>query len=108
MDEDDGEINQVFCLRTASSSVKIPARKCPGFVGFFRYLHYKKLRRKFLSMENNKNTHVILTKPKVINVGLEIFAKELTSQGFDVTHLDWTPPAGGDPELASLLAKLTS
>ena len=59
-------------------------------------------------MENNKNTHAILTKPKVINIGLEIFAKELTSQGFDVTHVDWTPPAGGDPELASLLSKLAS
>jgi FdrA protein len=59
-------------------------------------------------MENKKNTLAILTKPKVINVGLEIFAKELTSQGFDVTHVDWKPPAGGDPELASLLAKLTS
>ena len=59
-------------------------------------------------MENNKNNHTILAKPKVINVGLEIFAKELASQGFDVTHVDWVPPAGGDPELASLLSKLTS
>ena len=59
-------------------------------------------------MENNENTHSILTRPIVINVGLEIFAKELTSQGFDVTHVDWTPPAGGDPELATLLSKLTS
>jgi FdrA protein len=59
-------------------------------------------------MENINNTHAILTKPKVINVGLEIFAKELDLQGFDVTHVDWSPPAGGDPELASLLSKLTS
>ena len=108
MDEDDGEINQVISLHRASSSLKIPATKCVGFVGFFRYLRYKKLRRKFLSMEDNKNIHAILTKPKVINVGLEIFAEELTSQGFDVIHVDWTPPAGGDPELASLLSKLTS
>ena len=54
------------------------------------------------------NTHSILAKPKVINVGLEIFAKELISQGFDVIQVDWTPPAGGDPELAILLSKLTS
>ena len=59
-------------------------------------------------MENNKNTHAIFKEPKVINVGLELFAKELSSQGFDVTHVDWTPPAGGDPELASLLSKLAS
>jgi hypothetical protein len=42
MGEDDGEINQVICLRMASASIKIPARMCPGFVGFFWYLHYKK------------------------------------------------------------------
>ena len=59
-------------------------------------------------MENDRNTHTILIEPKVINVGLELFAKELSSQGFDVTHVDWTPPAGGDPELASLLSKLAS
>jgi hypothetical protein len=58
-------------------------------------------------MESNENTHSILARPIVINVGLEIFAKELTSRGFDVTHVDWTPPAGGDPELATLLSKLT-
>ena len=38
----------------------------------------------------------------MINVGLELFAKELSSQGFDVTHLDWTPPGEEDPELTSL------
>ena len=59
-------------------------------------------------MKNIKNNNAILTKPKVINIGLEIFAKELTSQGFDVIQVDWTPPAGGDPELAALLSKLTS
>ena len=59
-------------------------------------------------MENINCTNAILAKPKVINIGLEIFAKELTSQGFDVVQVDWTPPAGGDPELAILLSKLTS
>ena len=59
-------------------------------------------------MEKINNPLSILTKPKVINVGLENFAKELDSQGFDVTHVDWTPPAGGNPELAILLSKLTS
>lgn len=43
---------------------------------------------------------------KVINVGLEGFANELAEQGVDVTHVDWTPPAGGDPKLADLLSKL--
>ena len=45
---------------------------------------------------------------KVINVGLEGFAKELAGQGVPVVHVQWTPPAGGDPRLADLLAKLGS
>ena len=105
MGEDGGEINQVFCLCRASSILKIPAYAKLLLVLVFAL---QKARRKFLNMENNKNTHPILTEPKVINVGLELFAKELTSQGFDVTHVDWTPPAGGDPDLASLLSKLAS
>ncbi len=44
----------------------------------------------------------------VVNVGLEGFADELTSQGTPVTHLDWQPPAGGDAKLADLLSKLGS
>lgn len=43
---------------------------------------------------------------RVINVGLEGFANELEQQGVEVVHVDWTPPAGGNPELARLLAKL--
>jgi FdrA protein len=43
---------------------------------------------------------------KVINVGLESFARELTQNGVATVHVDWTPPAGGDPKLADLLAKL--
>ena len=105
MGEGDGEINQVFCLRRASLSLKIPANPKVLLVLVFTL---QKARRKLLNMENHKNTPPILTEPKVINVGLELFAKELTSQGFDVTHVDWTPPAGGDPDLASLLSKLAS
>jgi FdrA protein len=49
----------------------------------------------------------LLTAPvRVINVGLQGFADELASQGVPVTHVDWAPPAGGDPRLAALLAKL--
>jgi|TARA_B110000495_G_C22699585_1_gene411892 hypothetical protein len=51
----------------------------------------------------------LLEKPlKVINVGLEGFAKELNQQGVDVVQLDWAPPAGGDPKLADILSKLGS
>jgi hypothetical protein len=44
--------------------------------------------------------------PRVINVGLELFAENLMSQGVQVMHVRWSPPAGGDARLAGLLAKL--
>ena len=44
----------------------------------------------------------------VINIGLEGFALELVAQQVDVIQVDWAPPAGGDPRLADLLAKLGS
>ena len=47
-----------------------------------------------------------LDRPKLINVGLRSFYDSVRAQGADVAHVDWRPPAGGDPELARLLAKL--
>lgn len=43
---------------------------------------------------------------EIINVGLEGFAEELLAEGGEVTHVDWSPPAGGDAEMAKLLSKL--
>ena len=49
----------------------------------------------------------LLTSPlKVVNIGLEGFANELREQDVDVIHVDWKPPAGGNPQLAKLLSKL--
>ena len=45
--------------------------------------------------------------PQVINIGLASFADELTKQGKVVVHVDWSPPARGDVELANLLSKLS-
>lgn len=42
----------------------------------------------------------------VVNIGLEGFANDLTAARIPVVNLDWTPPAGGDPKMAALLAKL--
>jgi hypothetical protein len=44
--------------------------------------------------------------PCVINIGLPAFADDLARNGARVVHVDWSPPAGGDAELAALLAKL--
>jgi hypothetical protein len=46
--------------------------------------------------------------PRVVNVGLELFAVNLADQGAKVVHVQWSPPAGGNPHLASLLEKLRS
>ena len=58
---------------------------------------------------NNSETRKLLEEPlQVVNVGLESFARELQQQGVDVIQVDWVPPAGGDPKLASLLSRLGS
>jgi hypothetical protein len=44
--------------------------------------------------------------PRVINVGLELFAENLASHGAAVMQVRWSPPAGGNAQLADLLAKL--
>ena len=43
---------------------------------------------------------------KVINIGAKIFYDSLREQRIKVIHIDWRPPAGGDPDLAKLLEKL--
>ena len=48
----------------------------------------------------------LLSQPKVVNVGLEEFFQSLTDQEAQVVHVQWSPPAGGDLELISLLDDL--
>jgi len=45
-------------------------------------------------------------KLKVINIGIKTFAEDMKSQGVEVVHVDWRPPAGGDAEIIELLDKL--
>jgi hypothetical protein len=51
-------------------------------------------------------TALLTAPPRVINVGLELFAENLAGQGAQVVHVRWSPPAGGNAQLADLLAKL--
>ena len=43
---------------------------------------------------------------RVINRGIESFARELERLGVPVIHVQWSPPAGGDARKAALLAAL--
>lgn len=42
----------------------------------------------------------------VINLGLVKFSESLETQGVEVIHVDWTPPADGDQEMIDLLDAL--
>ncbi len=50
----------------------------------------------------------LLTGPRVVNVGLELFAESLASQGVEVISVDWHPPAGGKQKLIDILDKLNA
>lgn len=41
--------------------------------------------------------------PVFINIGVRELADSLREAGFQVVHVDWSPPASGDLELAALL-----
>ncbi len=41
-----------------------------------------------------------------INLGVEDFAENLEAQDAQVVHVNWTPPAGGDPEIIAILDKI--
>lgn len=44
--------------------------------------------------------------PVVINIGIEDFLETLKNQNVPVTGIDWSPPAGGDPEMIEILDKI--
>jgi uncharacterized protein DUF1116 len=43
---------------------------------------------------------------RIVNIGLARFARDLAANGAAVAQVDWSPPAGGDPELLPALASL--
>ncbi|KAF0197213.1 MAG: hypothetical protein FD169_572 [Bacillota bacterium] len=45
---------------------------------------------------------------QIINVGLESFASDLKAFGTEVIHVDWRPPAKGDPYLNTILKAVES
>ena len=59
-----------------------------------------------MGKEGDADRGLLSRPPHVVNVGLEGFARDLARQGASVVHVDWLPPAGGDPRLADLLGRL--
>ncbi len=45
-------------------------------------------------------------KPVFVNVGVREFGDTLHAAGYEVVHVDWSPPAGGNAEMAALLDDL--
>lgn len=45
-------------------------------------------------------------RPVFVNVGVRDFGDSLRQAGYEVVEVDWTPPAGGDAQLAALLDDL--
>lgn len=58
-------------------------------------------------MEPETAVDQLLSAPvTAINLGVEDFAENLETQGAQVLHVNWSPPAGGDPEIISILDKI--
>ncbi len=57
-------------------------------------------------MPNNNIADLLGGAPTVLNVGVKTFAETMEQVGSRHLHVDWQPPAQGDPQLAALLAML--
>ncbi len=65
------------------------------------------LENEYVQPVGDSSAQQLLAGPvNVVNVGLESFASELAAAGNQVLHVEWAPPAGGDPVLSDLLSKL--
>ncbi|MFC1491636.1 fdrA domain protein [Nitrospinota bacterium] len=53
-------------------------------------------------------TRLLHSSIRVINIGLEDFYRDLKKRDVPAVHVDWSPPAGGNPKLRALLSKLRS
>ena len=53
-----------------------------------------------------KKEDLLSKEPRVISLGLEVFAESLETLGVPVVQVDWRPPAAGDQRLIELLNRL--
>ena len=59
-----------------------------------------------MDQKEHEPADLLAAAPRVVNVGLELFATDLAAAGAKVVHVQWAPPAGGNARLAGLLYKL--
>jgi len=59
-----------------------------------------------MDSNDRPSNSLLAAPPRVVNVGLELFAADLKAVGAEVVHVQWIPPAGGNARLAGLLDKL--
>ena len=59
-----------------------------------------------MTEDDQASRDLLAAPPRVVNIGLEIFAANLASLDTKVAHVRWSPPAGGNSHLAGLLDKL--
>ncbi|WP_155592860.1 DUF1116 domain-containing protein [Lysinibacillus cavernae] len=54
----------------------------------------------------SKINELFTSKVNVINVGIELFKDDILAQNATATHLEWSPPGGGKPEIIAALNKI--
>ena len=54
----------------------------------------------------NRSSRLLTDPLGVINIGLSGFGDDLAARGIEAVHVDWAPPASGDPVLARILNRL--
>ena len=58
-------------------------------------------------MKQETDIDRLLSKPvAAINLGVGDFAQSLKDQEAQVVHVDWAPPAEGNPEIIAILDKI--
>ena len=58
-------------------------------------------------MEPQNAIDRLLSSPiQASNIGGKDFAENLESQEVEVVHVNWTPPAGGDPDIIAILDQI--
>lgn len=54
----------------------------------------------------SKINELFTSKINVINVGIELFKDDILAQNASATHLEWSPPGGGKPEIIAALNRI--